>query len=343
MTLSGIGRPVWLFVGILGVLGEANAQDYDAGAVAAARNAFIQSMVERHGFESGELSAMLESATIEPRILAAISRPAERVVPWYEYREIFLDPGRIEAGVSFWADNEASVASAAERFGVDPEIVVAIIGIESRFGERMGSYRVLDALATLAFAFPPRSAFFTSELEAFLLLARDEHVDPTSVVGSYAGAMGAGQFIPSSYRAYAVDGDRDGQRDLWESWDDIIASVANYLSEHGWKRGEPIAQPARRSASFTGAEPSNALEISDTVGGLASSGYVFDSSLDAATPASVFSFERDESTLDYWIGYRNFHVITRYNRSTKYALAAVQLSEAIRSAYEGRFAQVVSQ
>ena len=171
-----------------------------------------------------------------------MARPAERVVPWFEYRNIFMTEERIAAGVRFWTEHAATLEQVAERYGVAPEMIVAIVGIETYFGTRMGRYRVLDALATLAFAYPPRAAFFTSELESFLLLSREEQVDPTAALGSYAGAMGAGQFIPSSYRAYAVDADADGKRDLWTDWNDVLrqrrqlfrqARLAHRRARHG--------------------------------------------------------------------------------------------------------------
>jgi membrane-bound lytic murein transglycosylase B len=197
----------------------------------------------------------------------------------------------------------------------------------------MGRYRVLDALATLAFAYPPRAPFFTSELESFLLLAREENVDPKLALGSYAGAMGAGQFIPSSYRAYAVDGDADGKRDLWSNWNDALGSVANYFAKHGWRAGEPVMDPAIRSESFAGSEPSNKLELNGTVGSVTRMGYVFTTTLPSNAPAAPYSFEAEGGGSEYWIGYHNFGVVTRYNRSTKYALAALQLSEAISARY----------
>ena len=212
-------------------------------------------------------------------------------------------------------------------------MIVAIIGIETYFGTRMGRYRVLDALATLAFAYPPRSAFFTSELESFLLLTREERVDATAALGSYAGAMGAGQFIPSSYRAYAVDGDADGKRDLWTNWNDVLGSVANYFAKHGWRAGEPVIDPATRGNGFAGPEPRNNLDLDGTVGSVTKLGYVFETTLPAEAPAAAYSFEAAGGGSEYWVGYHNFYVVTRYNRSTKYALAAHQLSQAIRSRY----------
>jgi membrane-bound lytic murein transglycosylase B len=221
----------------------------------------------------------------------------------------------------------------ADRYGVAPEMILAIVGVETYFGTRMGRYRVLDALSTLAFAYPPRANFFASELEAFLLLARDGHLDASAVLGSYAGAMGAGQFIPSSYSAYAVDMDTDGKRDLWTDWDDIFGSVANYFSKHGWRTDQPVTEPAIRTDDFAGPEPSNSLDLGDTVGSLTRLGYVFTTTLPSDAPAAAYSFEAEGGGSEYWVGYHNFRVVTRYNRSTKYALAAYQLSQAIRARY----------
>ena len=305
----------------------------DEEAVAAARVEFIERMVAKHGFDRDAIAATLTDVAIDSRVLEAISRPAERVAPWYEYRGIFLNPERIAAGAAFWRDNEATIEATSRRYAVQPELILAIVGVESLFGQRMGRYRVLDALGTLAFAYPPRSAFFASELETFLLLSRD---DPAllGALGSYAGAMGAGQFIPSSYRAYAVDANGDGRRDLWADWEDILASIANYLEAHGWREGEPIAVEAVKSPSWAGTEPGQRLALDATVGSLSEAGFLFSTDLPVASQAMVFALERDPSSSEYWVGFHNFYVITRYNRSVKYALAAHQLGLAIRAAYE---------
>jgi membrane-bound lytic murein transglycosylase B len=299
----------------------------------AARTAFVDKMVGQHGFNRAELTALLDAAKIDQTILDTMARPAERVVPWFEYRNIFLTEERIAAGVRFWGEHAETLQQISERYGVAPEMIVSIVGIETYFGTRMGRYRVLDALATLAFAYPPRSAFFTSELESFLLLTREEDVDPTAALGSYAGAMGAGQFIPSSYRAYAVDGDADGKRDLWTNWNDVFGSVANYFARHGWRTGEPVVEPATRTERYDGPEPRNTLDLDGTVGSVTEQGYVFTTTLPSDAPAAPYSFEAHGGGSEYWIGYHNFYVVTRYNRSTKYALAAHQLSQAIKSRY----------
>lgn len=298
-------------------------------AIARARANFVDRMVKAHDFDRGGLESLLATAVIDQSVLDAISRPAERVVPWYEYRNIFLTDRRIDAGVQFWKEHASTVQTMADRYGVAPEMLVAILGVETFFGQRMGRHRVLDSLATLAFAYPPRSKFFASELESFLLLAREDGVDVSSALGSYAGAMGAGQFIPSSYRAYAVDGNDDGKRNLWTDWDDVLGSVANYFKKNGWQSGQPIAEQATRSPRFKGAEPRDRLALDATVGSLSKQGYVFQTEASDDTPAGVFALEAEGGGSEYWVGYENFRVITRYNPSPKYALAAFELGRAI--------------
>lgn len=304
---------------------------YDAQAVARERASFIDRVVDEHKLDRSRVTALLESAVIREPILAAISRPAERVTPWYDYRGIFVTESRISDGAAFWREQAAVIDTMAERFGVDPHVIVAIIGVETLYGRRMGTHRVVDALSTLAFAYPPRAEFFAGELEAFLLLDREEGASLSDATGSYAGAMGAGQFIPSSYRAYAVDGDGDGRRDLWSDWDDIVASVANYLARHGWQAGQPVAIPVTRPAGEP--EPDNRLQLNATTAQLRARGYQIVPQAEDDASADIFSFERSASETEYWAGFNNFYVITRYNRSTKYALAVVQLAEAVRDAY----------
>ena len=311
------------------------AVEVDDTVVARAREAFIDRMVSSHDFEREVLTEILADASIDPVVLEAISRPAERVLAWHEYQNLFLSQARIAAAVEFWTAHSEEIRVASVRYGVEPELLLSILGIESFFGERTGRYRVLDSLATLAFAYPPRSSFFTSELEAFLLLTREEGADPGEFFGSYAGAMGAGQFIPSSYRAYAVDGDGDGQRDLWGSWQDILGSVANYFRVHGWTAGAPVVDRATRSSSWSGPEPSNSMNLNETVASLSEMGYIFSTTLSESSPATVLALE-SQTGPEYWVGYHNFRVITRYNRSVKYALAAYQLGQAILVAMENR-------
>jgi membrane-bound lytic murein transglycosylase B len=305
----------------------------DQASVDRAQAAFIDTMIGKHGFERAELVEMLAGATIDQRVIDAISRPAERVVPWYDYRKIFMNDTRIQAGAEFWREHAEVLEATAAEQGVDAEMIVAIIGIESLFGQRMGSYRVLDSLSTLAFAYPRRAAFFSGELESFLLMVRDEGPQMLDALGSYAGAMGAGQFIPSSYRAYAVDADGDGHRDLWQNWRDVIASVANYFSVHGWRAGEPAFAAATRPLDWTGTEPENGLDLDSTLAALDTLGYEFSAPLPATEKARILKYERTADEWEYWAGFHNYHVITRYNRSEKYALAAFELSQAIEQEY----------
>jgi len=334
MTIVRVASPIFFFSLLISFTASGDEPQIDTAAVTQAQQAFVDRIVSEHGFQRSEVLEILEQASIDSRVLEAIARPVERVVPWYEYREIFLNQARIDAGVQFWQRNASYVNAATQRHGVEAEILVAIIGIESLFGQRMGRYRVLDSLSTLAFAYPPRAAFFASELESFLLLTREESHDILQALGSYAGAMGAGQFIPSSFRAYAIDANGDGRRDLWEDWQDILGSVANYFDAHGWRVGEPVIEQATRASNWSGPEPANSLDLDETVGSLSEMGYVFATDLPPTSPALIVDLERDEQTSEYWVGFHNFRVITRYNRSVKYALVAHQLSQAIRRAYE---------
>lgn len=311
----------------------------DKIAVERARQSFVNRVSREHGFDRGELQDLLASVEISTEILEAISKPAERVVPWYDYREIFVNSERILAGVRFWRERQAILQATAERYGVEPEILVAIVGIESSFGERMGRYRVLDSLGTLAFAYPPRADFFASELEAFLLFNREQDNAHIEALGSYAGAMGAGQFIPSSYRAYAVDANGDGRRDLWSDWQDILGSIANYFDRHGWRFGEPVAVPATVAAEAAAHRAESRPALNETVASLRRLGYVFDVEAPESTPAAVVGVEKDPGSTDHWIVFQNFRVITRYNNSVKYALAAHLLSRAIRDSFENAVLQ----
>ncbi|MEJ2603308.1 MAG: lytic murein transglycosylase B [Gammaproteobacteria bacterium] len=290
---------------------------------------FIDEVAERHGFARAEIERTLEGARTQQAILDAISRPAEKTKPWHDYRAIFLTSERIEAGADFWDEHREEIARIGAETGVAPEILVAIIGVETYYGRITGRYRVLDALATLAFDYPPRSPFFRKELEQFLLLVREEKVDVDKAVGSYAGAMGAPQFMPSSYRAYAVDASADGLRDLWTDWTDVLGSVANYFVVHGWRPGEPVFVPAETDTGWDG-EPAGdkGLDTNDTVGGLAASGIRFSTRLPAAAPARLLRMEGADGD-ELWVGFHNFHVITRYNRSAMYALAVWQLGREI--------------
>lgn len=289
---------------------------------------FGDEMSREHGFERSEIETLLKSAETKQSILDAISRPAERVTPWYEYRERFLNEKRIHEGTDFWVANRDNLG----RIGDDGLAcaVVGILGVETSFGRITGRYRVLDALATLAFDFPPRAPFFRSELKEFLLLAREETIDPKAALGSYAGAMGAPQFISSSYRKYSVDADGDGQRNLWTSWPDVIGSVANYLEAFGWRRGEPVVVPAALESGDLTAFDTSKIALNETVQSLRQKKVRFETSLPDDAPAMLIVAQGKDGPV-YRVGFNNFYVITRYNRSTMYAMAVHDVGHAIQN------------
>ncbi len=293
-------------------------------------NAFIEEMVQQHDFDRDDLRAVLADAEVKQSILDAISRPAEKTLSWAEYRKIFITDERIAAGAAFWRDNFEMLKAISKETGVPCEILVGIIGVETYFGRITGSYRVLDALTTLAFDYPPRSKFFRRELEQFLLLAREEGMEASEATGSYAGAMGRPQFMPSSFRAYAVDSTGDGKRDIWNNWTDVAGSVANYFVRHGWKTGEQVTAQAVLGDSWRGGvpEPKNTLKASDTVESLSRKGVMFATSLDSDSKTQLLTLEGKDGT-EHWVGFHNFFVITRYNRSVMYALAVHQLGKEI--------------
>ena len=294
---------------------------------------FIENMVEKHGFDEKELSSILAQAESKESILNAISRPAERTLTWNQYRDIFIKDERIEAGVKFWKEHSETLNLVSEKTGVSIEILVGIIGVETYYGRITGGYRVIDALSTLAFDYPKRSPFFTRELEEYLLIAKEEKMDPFDATGSYAGAMGSPQFMPSSYRAYAVDSDNDGKRDIWNNWSDVIGSVANYFIEHGWQRGNEVIVPANYDESSNKIEIKNGLKATETVASLSFQGVSFTTNMNGNHPAELLKLEQENAS-NYWVGMHNFFVITKYNHSIMYGLAVHQLGQAIASEFK---------
>ncbi len=294
---------------------------------------FAEEMAQKHGFDAQAVTQLLNETTYRDDIIAAITRPAESKA-WHEYRPIFIKQDRIDDGVAFWRENETLLAQVSQETGVPPEIIVAIIGVETRYGRFTGRHRVIDALTTLAFGYPKRAKFFRGELEEFLLLTREEQVDPRTATGSYAGAMGKPQFISSSYRAYAVDHDGDNKRDLWNSNADIIASVANYFKVHGWQAGQPVTLPVSGGSDLVpiiaaGNKPKFTWEA------LLAKGVkpIQETTLAPDTPVSLIKLDAGDAD-EYWVGLTNFYVITRYNTSNLYAMATYQLSQAIRQAWQ---------
>jgi len=289
---------------------------------------FIDEMVEEYDYDRETLRDILRQAEIKQTIINKISKPAERTLSWAGYRPIFITKERIQAGAVFWRENRAALKKVSNDTGVPIEIIVGIIGVETYFGRITGGHRVLDALATLAFAYPPRSKFFRSELEHFLLLVREEEMQATDAVGSYAGAMGRPQFMPSSYRSYAVDSTGDGKRDIWNNWTDVAGSIANYFLAHGWKPGQEIAAQATLGQSWNGSSPKKMLKPEDTVSSLSKKGVMFSTDLPADHTAQLLTLEGSNGN-EYWVGFHNFFVITRYNHSVMYALAVHQLGQEI--------------
>ena len=289
---------------------------------------FIDSMVSEHAYDRDTLENVLQQATSQETILEAIARPAERTKEWHEYRDIFLTDARVKAGAAFWREHSEALDRISEESGVAVEILVGIIGVETYFGRRTGNYRVLDALVTLAFEYPPRSKFFRNELEQFLLLVREEEMEAIDATGSYAGAMGRPQFMPSSYRAYAVDSSADGKRDIWTNWADVIGSVANYFVRHGWRSNNQVVAQASLSNQWRGDPPENTLKPQETVTSLSHQGVLFATDLAGDQQSQLLTLLGDDGE-EHWVGFHNFFVITRYNRSVMYALAVHQLGQEI--------------
>ncbi|MFO7550285.1 MAG: lytic murein transglycosylase B [Haliea sp.] len=291
-----------------------------------ARQLVEELVAEERGLDRERLLQVLAQAERQEAILEAISRPAERVKPWHEYRQIFLTRQREQEGLEFYATHRDTFARAEEEFGVPAEILLAIIGVETHYGRIAGSYRVLDALATLAFDYPRRAGFFSRELKSYLILTEEQQLDPLAMKGSYAGAMGYGQFMPSSYRAYAVDFDGDGEIDIWNNPADAIGSVANYLRRHGWRSGEAIVAAAEAGAEVPGEWFNAGLVPQRTVAELNAAGLRSAQPLEPDARATAIRFELEEGH-EHWLGLHNFYVITRYNHSAMYAMSVYQLSQ----------------
>lgn len=290
---------------------------------------FIEYMVSEHGFSSAELDRVFTGATLRPQVVEAISRPSERL-PWYRYRQLFLTDTNVENGVKFAARHAPTLRRAEREFGVPPEIIVAIIGVETRYGQSMGQFPVLDSLTTLTLEYPRRSAFFRSELEQFLLLAREQGLDPLTTKGSYAGAIGVPQFIASSYREYAVDFNGDRRTDLIAQEDDAIGSIGNYLARHRWRAGAPVVTgPVTPPTDAVRERASTKLKPLHTVGELNDAGLAVPADMAPDTQAGLLRVADGERGDEFRIAFENFYVITKYNRSINYALVVAELSRQI--------------
>lgn len=286
---------------------------------------FIEHMVNKHDFDKAVLKQWFTRANKLEGVLESIAKPAERTLSWKQYRPIFLKQKRIDMGKEFMQKNRALLARAEKETGVPKNIITAIIGVETYYGRHKGKISVFDSLTTLGFDYPPRAKFFKSELEHFLLLAREVDIDVSSIKGSYAGAMGMPQFISSSYRAYAVDFDGDGQRNLWDNKADVIGSVANYFKKHGWQRGGDVVQQARvksepEEVTRKKLKPHTSIAEFRRQGVITSKAYADD------VMATLVTLQGKKGT-EYWLGLKNFYVITRYNHSALYSMAVYQLSQ----------------
>ena len=306
-------------VALLGVSVPARAVDIHRPEV----QAFVNHMVKAYHYPRARLDKLLAETAISPALIHALTHPAESL-PWYEYKSIFVRPGRIRAGRHFLAEQSKALGSAQKKYGVPAAVIASLVGMESFYGKHEGSHSALQALVTFSFGYPPRAHYFRHELAAYLILCRDNGFDPSKLKSSYAGALGAGQFMPSSYQHYGVDVDGHGSN-LFHSWDDITASIANYLARHGWRSGEPLAAPAAVPDNLNTAK---LLEHPVKASQLRRDGVVFEAPVPGSTPVRLIKVELRHETR-YWVGLPNFSVLMSYNRSPLYALAATQLAEAL--------------
>lgn len=310
-----------MFFMFAAVVVHADYSDHPEGKI------FIKEMVSKHDMDAATLTEIFAATSRNEKVLELIRRPAEKRLEWKGYRPIFLTDERIDAGVEFWQKNEKVLEKAQLHYGVPASMIVAIIGVETFYGRISGGFNALSALSTLAFEYPRRAKFFRSELEQFLLLAKENNLDYKSLEGSYAGAFGMPQFISSSYRRYAVDFDDDGDTDLWGSVPDVVGSVANYFYRHGWKNGQAVAEPAvykstGKSLINDSPKPVHSYQKMKA-GGI----YPKRKGSGKYTLLKL----QAEKGAEYWIGHHNFYVITRYNHSNLYAMAVYQLSQKIQS------------
>ena len=296
---------------------------------------FIAQMVEEHQYDRAQLERLFRQARLQQGVLQAMARPST-ARPWHEFRAATITAARLREGVDYWRRHAPALGRAADTYGVPEEIIVATIGIETVYGRAPGKGRVFDALATLAFAYPPRAALFRDELTELLLLARETRANPLRYRGSYAGALGIPQFLPGSYRRYAVDFDGDGRRDLWSDAD-AIGSVANYYRAYGWQSGAPVVAAIER-----GGPPAEeflrlverGIQPHASVGAFRRAGATPAGEVDDDWLACAFAVETESGTA-YWLGFNNFYVITRYNRSVNYAMAVYDLALELRRGRDG--------
>jgi len=295
--------------------------------------ALIDRLASEHGLDKGELRRTFSKVTLRPEVVEAIKSPAERL-PWYRYRSFFITPSQIKNGIEFWRRHEATLARAERETGVPREVIVAVIGIETRYGTTLGSHPVLDSLTTLTLQYPRRREFFGDQLEHFLVLTHEHGLDSLAIRGSYAGAIGIPQFMPTSYREYAVDFSGDGRTDLVNQTEDAIGSVGNYLRRFKWKAGQPVSLKLPPGAEIDAALLEDDRRLPTTVAGLRGAGLPIDADVGDDVEAGIISLEGESGTL-HWVVFENFFVLKRYNPSNLYAMAVHELSSALRKEYQG--------
>jgi membrane-bound lytic murein transglycosylase B len=323
-----------LFLAVLCLPGTLQAEK-DSYASRPEVKTFIREVAARHGFAEAELRQIFAKVKRTEPVLDSIKPPPPKARSWDEYRGIFVNEARVAAGVAYWGAHRAALERAQREFGVPAQYILAIIGVETYYGRNLGRWRVIEALTTLAFDYPPRADYFRSELENYLLLTRERKLDVFALRGSYAGAIGIPQFMPSSTRRYAVDFNGDGAVDLLRTPGDAIGSVANFLREHGWQPGGEVMLPARPGGEAWRPYADGAVEPKFPLADLKRAGVAFDDARhEPGTLAALIELETPDQPSAYYVGLRNFYVITRYNRSAFYATAVAELAEALKRAQE---------
>ena len=296
---------------------------------------FISQRVARGGFSRPELEVFFGNVEQKPNIISIMDRPGTSR-PWYEFRQNNVSGSRIQNGDRFWRNNVAVIDAVSQRYGVPSELIVAIVGIETNYGSNMGSFRLGDSLTTLAFSYPRRAEFFQKELDQFLQLAHEEKQDMFTFKGSYAGAMGMPQFMPSSYRQWAVDWDGDGHRDIWNNVGDVAASVANYMKQHGWQTGAPMAVPVQLNITPELQALLDAkTELNHTVGDFRRLGVQVPGHVADREKALLYQLEIAPGQYQYWLGLNNFYTVWQYNHSSMYVSAVREIANGLRGGNGG--------